>query len=142
MAQATKQPGTSEPFRFFTQVHLRELTGLKAKNIKELLYHIKTVPGSVIYHHTHHFLQQHQYLTPEPPNDFAYWVTEALNEVKLGERLASIHICYFASIRAIRDEVAAIIEKYLSSSKGPSKEANEGEKFHFMKSISFISSTP
>ena len=142
MAQATKQPGTPEPFQFFTQVHLRELTGLKAKNIKELLYHIKTVPGSVIYHHTHHFLQQHQYLTPEPPNDFAYWVTEALNEVKLGERLASINICDFTSIRAIRDEVAAIIEKFLSSAKGPLKEADEGEEFHFMKSISFISSTP
>ena len=142
MAQETGQPKASEPFRFYTQVHLRELTGLKARNIKELLYHIKTVPGSVIYHHTHHFLQQHQFLTPEPPNDFSYWVTEALNEVKLGEKLASINICDFSSIRAIRDEVAGIIEKYLSSAKGSLKEANEGEEFHFMKSISFVSSTP
>ncbi|MBI4430759.1 MAG: hypothetical protein HY587_03490 [Candidatus Omnitrophica bacterium] len=142
MAQETKQLRASEPFQFFTQVHLRELTGLKARNIKELFYHIKTVPGSVIYHHTHHFLQQHQFLTPEPPNDFAYWVTEALNEVKLGERLASINICDFTSIRAIRDEIAGIIEKHPSLSKGYLKEANEGEEFHFMKSISFVFPTP
>ncbi|MBI3317281.1 MAG: hypothetical protein HYZ85_04685 [Candidatus Omnitrophica bacterium] len=142
MEHETKQPKAPEPFRFRTQVHLRELTGLKAKNIKELLYHVKTVPGSVIYHHTHHFLQQHQFLSPEPPNDFAYWVTEALNETKLGERLASINICDFSSIRAIRDQIAGIIENYLSSSKGSLKEANEGEEFHLMKSVSFVFPTP
>lgn len=54
-----------EPFRFCTQTHIPELTGLKANNLQELLDHIKTVPGSVIYHHTHHFLQQHQYLSPD-----------------------------------------------------------------------------
>lgn len=142
MAQETGQSKASEPFRFYTQVHLRELTGLKAKNIKELLYHVKTVPGSVIYHHTHHFLQQHQFLTPEPPNDFAYWATEALNEVKLGEKLASINICDFSSIRAIREQIAEVVESYLSLSKAPLKEANEGAEFHFMKSISFVFPTP
>src|SRR3989338_7521828 len=101
-----EQPEGPNPFRFYTRLHLRELTGLKAKNLRELLSHIKTVPGSVIYHHTHHFLQQHQYLSPEPPNDFAYLVTEALNEAKLGERLASINTCEFSSIRALRDKIA------------------------------------
>src|SRR3989338_66211 len=142
MAQATKQPGTSEPFRFFTQVHLRELTGLKAKNIKELLYHIKTVPGSVIYHHTHRFLQQHQYLSPEPPNDFAYWVTEALNEVKLGEKLASINTHEFSTIRSLRDKIAEAVEDFLNKKKRPLKEAPEGHEFYFMKSQSFILPTP
>ena len=55
-----------EPFKFYTQLHIPELTGLKAANLQELLDLIKTVPGSVIYHHTHRFLQQHQYLSPEP----------------------------------------------------------------------------
>jgi hypothetical protein len=31
---------------------------------------------------------QHQKLSPEPPNDFAHWVTTALQEDELGERLA------------------------------------------------------
>ena len=73
-----------EPFKFYTQVSIPELTGLKASNLQDLLDLIKTVPGSVIYYHTHRFLQQHQYLSPEPPNDFAYWITGILGEEELG----------------------------------------------------------
>jgi len=135
-------PDRREPFHFNTRLHLRELTGLKARNLEELLTHIKTVPGSVIYHHTHHFLQQHQYLSPEPPNDFAYWVSEALNEVKLGEKLASINTCEFSTIRALRDKIASAIEGHLEKSKGKLKEASEGQEFYFVKSVSFILPTP
>ena len=127
-----------DPFHFFTQLHLQELTGLEAVNLKELLDHIKTVPGSVIYHHTHHFLQQHQYLSPEPPNDFAYWVTEALNEVKLGEKLASINTHEFTTIRSLRDKIAETIEEFLSKAKKPLKEVSEGQELYLMKSKSFI----
>lgn len=61
-----------ESFRFYTKSNLTELTGLKAVNLTELLELIRAMPGSCIYHHTHRFLIQHQYLSPEPPNDFAY----------------------------------------------------------------------
>jgi hypothetical protein len=132
----------SQPFQFYARLHLRELTGLKARNLKELLSYIKTVPGSIIYHHTHHFLQQHQYLSPEPPNDFAYWVTEALNEPKLGEKLSSINTCEFSTIRALRDKIAATIEEFLNKSKRPLKEVSEGQELYFIKSISFILPTP
>jgi len=56
-----------EPFRFYTRLHLSELTGLRAATLQQLLELIRKVPGSSIYHHTHRFLQQHQYLSPEPP---------------------------------------------------------------------------
>ncbi|MEW6680837.1 MAG: DUF5752 family protein, partial [bacterium] len=56
-----------EPFRFYTRLHLSELTGLKASTLSQLVELIKQVPGSCIYHHTHRFLQQHQYLSPLPP---------------------------------------------------------------------------
>lgn len=59
-----------EPFVFYTRLHLSELTGCKASNLKQLVDIIRTMPESSIYHHTHRFLQQHQYLSPEPPNDF------------------------------------------------------------------------
>ena len=133
----------SEPFHFYTRLHLRELTGLKAKNLKELLEHIKTVPGSVIYHHTHHYLQQHQHLSPEPPNDFAYWVKEMLNEPTLAEKLESINTCDFSTIRSLREKIADTIEKYLEKFEAKRlKEVNEGEEFHFLKSVSFVLPTP
>ena len=135
-------PKAPEPFRFSTQIQLPELTGLNARNVKELLEHIKTVPGSVIYHHTHRFLQQHQYLSPEPANDFAYWVTEVLQEKKLGEKLAGINTCEFNTIRALREKIISTIESYLEKSKGDFRQAYEGEEFHFVKSNSFIFPTP
>jgi len=131
-----------KPFHFYTQAHLKELTGLKARNISELLEHIRQVSGSVIYHHTHHFLQQHQYLSPEPPNDFAYWVTEALNETRLGERLAAINTCEFDSIRALREKIIQTLENDLETKKEHSAQCEEGNEFYFIKTVSFILPTP
>ncbi len=128
------------PFWFYTQLALRELTGLKAKNLKEFLAVIKAVPGSVIYHHTHHFLRQHQYLTPEPPNDFAYWIRESLGEDRLAERLASVDICAYSSIRSLREKFIQIIEEYIAKkgARFEEREAQEGEEFHFVKAVSFV----
>lgn len=128
-----------EPFRFHTRLHLSELTGLKAATLGQLLDLIKTVPGSCIYHHTHRFLQQHQYLSPEPPNDFAYWVTEILGEDELGEKLASIDTIQFSTIHALREEIIAAIENYLNTyATAKLKFAHEGEEFYFIKSVSFV----
>lgn len=128
-----------EPFRFSTRLHLSELTGLKAKNLRELLRLMKTVKGSCIYYHTHRFLQQHQYLNPEPPNDFAYWVTKALNEEKLGELLASIDTVQFSSIRQLREKITSTISEYSKAHPTSKKKfADPGDEFYFIKAISFV----
>jgi len=128
-----------EPFKFYTRLHLSELTGLRAATLPQLLKLIKTVPGSSIYHHTHRFLQQHQYLSPEPPNDFAYWVSAVLGEAGLGEKLASIDTIQFPTIRSLREEIIKNIESYIKDNPlSKLKFASEGEEFHFIKSVSFI----
>src|SRR3989338_3052104 len=128
-----------EPFRFYTRLHLSELTGLKAATLSQLLGLIKEVSGSSIYHHTHRFLQQHQFLSPEPPNDFAYWVTTVLGEEKLGEQLASIDTIQYATMRSLREKIVETIRDYLKNNpSAKQKFANEGEEFHFLKSISFV----
>ena len=130
------------PFRFYTRLHLSEMTGFRASTIGQLLGFIKQVPGSCIYHHTHRFLQQHQYLSPEPPNDFAYWVSEVLGEDELGERLASIDTIQFSNIRSLREKIIETIEDYLkNNSIARLKFAREGEEFYFIKSVSFVSAT-
>ncbi|MBN1505006.1 MAG: hypothetical protein JW952_08090 [Candidatus Eisenbacteria bacterium] len=124
-------------------MHLSELTGLRASTPEELLELIKKVSGSSIYHHTHHFLQQHQYLSPEPPNDFAYWVSAALGEDALGEKLASIDTIQFASIRSLRNKIVETIEAYLEEHPSARRRfAAPGEEFHFIKSVSFVFPTP
>jgi len=129
----------NQPFRFYTRLHLSELTGLRATTLGQLLEFIKVVPGSCIYHHTHKFLQQHQYFSPEPPNDFAFWVSEVLGEDELGERLASIDTVQYTTIRQLREKILSTIDTYLKVNKLANlKFARIGEEFHFIKSVSFV----
>ena len=131
----------SEPFRFYARLHLKELTGLKASNLAELLDILKKAPDSVIYYHTHHFLEEYQYLTPEPANDFALWVSDVLGDDVLGEKLASIDTFGFPTIGALRARIIEVLEGYLSK-KHEKRKAPDGRDFYFIKSISTILPTP
>ncbi len=127
----------SEPFRFYSSLDLTLLTNRRARDLPGLLAHIKEVPGSVLYYHTHHFLVQHQYLSPEPPNDFAYWVTNVLQEDCLGEQLAAIDLVQFHTIRELRERLVSLIERDLAERK-ELRVAPDGEEFHFRESVSFV----
>lgn len=128
-------------FHFQTKFDLTILLGLKAANVRELLAHIHAVPKASIYYHTHKFLEQHHYLSPEPPNDFAYWVSTVLNETNLGERLSSIDIIQFQSITELRNSIIEEIERYLSISRR-TPEAPDGQEFYFMSCRTFVLPTP
>lgn len=139
----SKLPKGLEPFTFYTRLHLSELTGLKATTIVQLVSHMQRIPDACIYHHTHRFLQQHQFLSPEPPNDFAYWIIDVLGEDTLGEKLASIDIVQFCSISELRAAMVETIKSYLKDyPRAKKKFANTGEEFHFMKSVCFFLPTP
>lgn len=131
-----------ESFHFFTRLNLVELLGRKAKNVAELLQGIKEVPGSSIYYHTHRFLQQHHYLSPEPPNDFAFWATSSLGLDKLGERLACIDTIKFRKIRDLREKFIEILEARIKDRNFRNIDCPEGEEFHFMSCRTFILPTP
>ena len=128
-------------FCFKTKFDQTILLGRKARNIPEMLDHIRIVPGSSIYYHTHRFLQQHHYLSPEPPNDFAYWISTVLSEDALGERLSSIDIIQFKNIDDFRNTIINIIQEYLDSSSRR-VDVPEGEEFYFMASKTFVLPTP
>lgn len=128
-----------DPFKFCTRLHLSELTGLRASTLGQLLELIREVPAACVYHHTHRFLQQHQFFSPEPPNDFAYWVTDILGEEELGERLASIDIMRYPAIGSLREKIIQSVEEYLkNNSLAKLKFARSGEEFHFIKAVSFV----
>jgi small-conductance mechanosensitive channel len=131
----------NEPFRFYMRVHLKELTGLKAKNLKELVEILKTAPDPVVYYHTHHFLEEHHYLTPEPANDFAVWVSDVLGDEALGEKLASVDTFEFTSLSLLRQRLVSIMEEQLVRGDYL-RQVPEGREFHFMKSVSVILPAP
>jgi hypothetical protein len=124
-------------FHFYTKLDQTLLLGLQARNVQGLLRGIKQVPDASIYYHTHRFLHQHHYLSPEPPNDFAYWVSQVLGDDALGEQLWSVDIVEFESIAALREEFVAILERHLGSAKRRIA-CPDGEEFHFMASRTFV----
>ena len=139
----TPSARAAQPFRFYTRLHLSELTGLSASTLPRFLEILKTAPDSCVYHHTHRFLQQHQHLSPEPPNDFAFWAAEALGDDELGERLASIDTVRFSTLSALRDRIAGVVEEHLARNPAAAeRRAAPGEDFYFMKAVSFVFPTP
>ncbi len=131
----------SAPFKFYTQVHITELTGQKARNMQQLASILRLSPDSVVYYHTHHFLQSHNYLVPEPANDFAVWVSDVLGEEEIGERLAVVDTFEFPSLAMLRERIVGIIEECLGRGMN-GREAPEGQEFHFMKSVTVGLPTP
>jgi hypothetical protein len=130
-----------DEFRFKTRLDQTLLLGLKARNVRELLEGIESVPDSSIYHHTHRYLQQHHYLSPEPPNDFAYWIREVLNDRPLAEEIASIDTVQFGSIPALRKALAGAIRPRCGAGE-TLRDCPPGGEFHFMASRIFVLGTP
>jgi small-conductance mechanosensitive channel len=124
-------------FRFNTRVYMAELTGLKARNLDELVEILQGMPDEVIHYHTHHFLEEHQYLIPELSNDFAIWVKDALGNEVLAERIASINMFELKSLADLRDKIVGIIGDYTKREAFRSV-APAGREFHFMKSMIVI----
>jgi hypothetical protein len=126
-----------DAFYFHTKLDQTLLLGVRASTIEQLLAGVRSSPDSSIYFHTHRFLNQHQYLSPEPPNDFAYWISNILGDDALGERLWSVDIVRFHSIHELRQTLIAILESHLASTTRKI-ECPAGEEFHFMAARTFV----
>jgi hypothetical protein len=129
---------SNEPFHFYTRQNLTYLTGRKARNLQELLEGISKAPSATIYYHTHHYLQQHEFLSPEPPNDFAYWISNVLQDDVLGERVASIDLRQYFRLHDIKSKIITVIEESVQKGSVLTRNVPVGEEFHFMKSQTFV----
>jgi Family of unknown function (DUF5752) len=132
-------PSTGE-FRFFTERRLVALTGRRARNLAELLEHLRAVSGSCIFYHTHHLHHSH-FEKPRFYNEFANWTSHALQEESLAERLGAIDMLGATSIRAIRDAIVERISKYVETTRKPARECPPGDEFHFCEAKSFVMAT-
>jgi hypothetical protein len=130
-----------EPFCFCTERRLVELTGLSARTVPELLAGLRTVSGACVFYHTHHLFLSHHFEKPRVYNDFADWVSEALQEEALAEQLAAIDLLASTAIRDLRAALTSLMDAHLSVTDGHTRECPPGDEFHFCKSKSFIMST-
>ena len=130
---------THEPFRFYTEQRLVQLTGCKARTIRQLLVHLYKVSGSCIFYHTHQRLLEHHFEKPVVYNDFALWTAEALQNDALAEKLGFVDLRDFTTVRQLRESIIEIIEKHLQQlGNHKSQRCPPGEEFHFCRSKSFV----
>ena len=130
-----------KPFHFYTRLHLKELTGKKATTLEALMNILKTAPDSVVYYHTHHFLEEHQFLTPEPANDFALWVEDALDDHVLSEKLANIDTFSYSNLGALKAAILSVIGQHITENTNLRLIPGQSD-FHFIKSVSVVAPTP
>ncbi|VVB72380.1 Uncharacterised protein [uncultured archaeon] len=130
----------AESFRFYMQHNLVELLGLKAKNPVELLDNIRNVPAASIYYHTHRFILQHQYLSPEPPNDFALWLKDSIHLESLGEAFLDVDTVSFVNLEDLRAELIRILDGYISRGEYLA-DCPMGQEFDFMSCKIFVMPT-
>jgi len=128
----------NEPFIFYTERHLVVLTGRRARNIEELLHHLSEVSGSCIFYHTHYLYLLFAFQQPRFYNDFANWISHALREERLAERLAGIDLLSLTSLREIREAIIKTIVDQVASDNNLRRECPPGDEFHFCEAKSFI----
>jgi hypothetical protein len=143
MRMSAMIPEAKDPFRFFTRQSLTILTGRKATNLSELLEGIRAAKDSSIFHHTHQFLLRHTTPLSEPSNDFAFWISDILQERLLGEEVASLDFRQCDSLGDIRSRIVESIERLsVYSAERAVRSAPPGEEFHFLEVQSFVMPTP
>jgi len=125
-------------FVFMTSVQSVQLTGLRASNLAQLAAGIAEVDGSSIYHHTYRFYRAHAFLGNTPISDFAYWVGGILREDAAAERMASLDLRDFRSIRALRNALLAALEPVRNDATRWSRSVPPGLEFHFARSVSLV----
>ena len=125
-------------FIFDTELRMVVLTGITVRSLEELRAQLPKVPGSSIFFHTHQEYLAHDFQRSAHYNDFARWVSEALREEALAEKLAAIDLLAFTTIRELRDAIIETVDEYLSGLDHPGYECRPEEAFYFCRSRSFV----
>ncbi len=128
------------PFYFFTSSNLVELTGEKADNLEEMVALLKRCTGSAIFYHVFQSFRDRHFAIDKYHSDFAQWISNFLGEEALAERLGSLDVRDFTTIRALRESVIQIIEDHLR--KHPQSGNRQGKTpFFFCQSVSVVMPT-
>jgi hypothetical protein len=117
-----------DPFQFVAASYLVEIRHERARNLYELLLHLRGVPESSVFFHTFQSMEAHHYTSFA--NDFAQWVHSECNDVRLAERLGAVDMTSFPTVAEVRDALCALIEEHVE--QDPYAGARPAtEAFHF-----------
>jgi hypothetical protein len=129
------------PFYFNSAAHLLRILREQANTLSEFLEALQTVPDDSIFQHTFQTLQEHHFIREGFSNDFAHWAFASCNEVGLAERLAGLDIREFIGIRALREQLIAVVEGYLREHPR-ARDRQSLATFYFCASDTVVVPTP
>ena len=129
------------PFYFNSASHVIRIGRDRATTLGEFGEILKRCADEAIFQHTFQTLEEHHYVQEGFTNDFAQWSFSACNEVGLAERLASVDVREFTSIKALREKINATVDDYLK--KNPqARDRVAFEPFYFCASDTVVVPTP
>ena len=130
----------SNPFYFYTSSNLVELTGEKADTLEDLVALLKRCTGSAIFYHVFQSYRERHFAIEKYHSDFSQWISNSMDEEALAERLGSLDVRDFTTIRGLREAMLQIIEDYLH--KYPQSLDRKGKTpFFFCQSVSVVMPT-
>jgi len=118
-------------FVFQSGFYLIELTGKKARNLKEFQKVIEQIGDESIFYHMYHSLLEHHFAIPEYYNDFAFWLQHQLKEDVLAEKFASVSIYEAGDAKVLRSRLLDLIKEGIAKSKR-SRKLPESRAFQFV----------
>jgi hypothetical protein len=131
---------SENPFYFYTSSSLVELTGEKADTLEELAGLLKRCSGSAIFYHVFQSYRERHFAIEKYHSDFAQWISASLDEEPLAEKLGTLDVRDFSSIRELREAILQIIESHLR--EHPQCRDHKGKTpFFFCQSVSIIMPT-
>ena len=134
-------PGGHQPFHFNTSAHLLRIGRERAASLSELVQGLRTCSENSIFQHTFRTLQEHHFIREGFSNDFAHWAFSACKEPGLAERLASVDVREFTSVRAVREQIIQIVEAYVQQYPRSGDRVVE-EPFYFCAADVVVLPTP
>ena len=129
------------PFYFNSAAHLTRIGNQRANTLGEFAQALEKVPEDAIFQHTFQTLQEHHYIQEGFSNDFAHWTFASCNEIELAERLSSVDVREYTSIKALRERIFGIVSEYLKRNER-ARERAAFEPFYFCASDTIVIPTP
>lgn len=125
--------GAPAPFAFVGCLELEEILGIRARDERELMERLESVPLASIYCHTHSTFLRRSRANGHFANDFAEWVATQIGDHALAERLAVVDPFHFSGLEGLRVELIAVLERHVAALE-PVPRVVFGEPFFFMQS--------
>ena len=130
---AERAATATRPFHFTGCVELREITGRRARDERELMEEIEGAPAESIYYHTDTVFLRRPLVAGSYPNDFAIWVAVQIRDQVLAERLGMVDPFLFESVERTREEILSILDDHLER-LNPVPRVVFGDPFFFVRS--------